>query len=427
MVLVLPVLTRLYSPADFTVLAVYASVLGIFAGIACLRLEIAIPIPETDDEAANLLALALASAAGFGTISGLLVWLFPVELAALSGQPQFEPYLWLLPFGIWLSGSYAALQFWATRKKQFALIAKTRLSQATGSTGVQVGFGWAGIAPFGLLLGQLINSGAGVIGLGLKTWRDHRGAITAIRPMRMLATLRQYDRFPKYSVLEAFANNGGIQFPVLIIAALAAGPEAGFLMLATRVMAAPMGLIGGAVSQVYLSRAPEEKRQGRLGPFTATVIGGLFKMGVGPLLFAGIVAPVAFPLVFGAEWARAGQIVSWMTPWFAVQFLASPVSMTLHVTDNQKAAFSLQITGLLLRVGAVLAAAQFATQAIVEIYALSGFVFYAFYLIVVVRLARISVAELNAALRTGWWSIGAWLLIAANVHLLLSYGQEHWF
>ena len=45
-VLALPLLTRLYTPDDFSVLAVYAALLGIISVVACLRLEIAIPMPN---------------------------------------------------------------------------------------------------------------------------------------------------------------------------------------------------------------------------------------------------------------------------------------------------------------------------------------------------------------------------------------------
>jgi O-antigen/teichoic acid export membrane protein len=390
-VLILPLLTRLYSPDDFTVLAAYTSILGIFAGIACLRLEIAIPLPESDDEAANLLALALFFSSMIAALLGLVAWIYSDDIIRLIGQPGLKPYLWLLPFGVWLSGVYAALQYWATRHKNFALIARTRLSQATSGAAIQLSCGWAGFTPIGLILGQLSNNGAGVIRLGADIWRHQRNAMASVCRNTMLASLRRYERFPKYSTLEALANGANIQLPILIIASLAIGPEAGFLMLASRVLSAPMSLIGGAISQVYLSRAPEELRKGSLSTFTIEVLNGLIKTGVGPLLLIGIIAPAAFPIIFGSEWERAGEIVSWMTPWFIFQFLASPISMILHVTENQKKALLLQVGGLFLRVGAVMTAAQIKPAYIVEAYATSGLIFYAIYLHIALRAAKVNI------------------------------------
>lgn len=419
-VLILPVLTRMYSPADFAVLAVYASILGIFGSVACLRLEIAIPLPEADDEAFNLLVLSLSVSAFLSAVLALLVFFFPIELALLTGQAGFARYLWLLPLGVWLYGSYAALQFWATRKKQFSMVAKTRVGQAIGGAGVQLGFGWFEVAPFGLLFGHLVSSGAGVFGIGVNAWAECRKLILKTRPRSLLVTLHRYGRFPKYSAPEALANNGAIQIPIIVIATWAAGPEAGFVMLATRVMAAPMSLIGNAVSQVYLSRAPEEMRQGRLGDFTSTVLSGLFKMGVPPLVSAGILAPLLFPLVFGGGWGRAGDIVSWMTPWFVMQFISTPVSMILHVVDRQKTALLLQVLGFFLRVGVVVMAAAVEPSVIVEVYAISGFVFYLIYFILILRVANIGVINLLRMLRAGWPYFVVWLLVVGVVYSVLS-------
>ncbi|HOX23097.1 MAG TPA: hypothetical protein PLL10_06490, partial [Elusimicrobiales bacterium] len=68
-----PVVSRLYTPDDFGTLAVYASFLGIATVIVSLRYEIAIPLPEDDKVAANLLGLSLLLALAAGVGAGLLV------------------------------------------------------------------------------------------------------------------------------------------------------------------------------------------------------------------------------------------------------------------------------------------------------------------------------------------------------------------
>ena len=398
-VLTLPMLTRLYTPEDFTVLAVYAAMLGIVAIAACLRLEIAIPLPSRDEDAANLLALSLIFAAVTAATTGIVVWLFAENILRLIDQAPLGPYLWLLPLGVWLASSYSALQFWATRKSNFSTISRTRVVQAIGGSGVQVGFGWAGIAPFGLLLGHMIGSGAGVFGLSRKILKNDSAAFHSIRPTNMLRLLREYDRFPKYSTFEALANILGLQLPLIIIAALAIGPEAGFLMLAMRAMKAPMDLIGGAVAQVYLSRAPEELRNRNLGKFTNEVLAGLLKVGVGPILFAAFVAPPVFSFVFGEQWIRAGEIVVWMTPWLIFQFLSSPISMVMHIRNRQRTMLAVTIIGLLLRLAAIGFAGRYDQLHFVEYFAISGGIFYIFCYGVFTQIANVTLRD---SART-WW------------------------
>ena len=388
LVLILPILTRLYTPNDFSVLAVYAGLLGVISVVACLRFDIAIPLPERDEDGANLMALALFFAVAVSSLIAIPCLFAPHWTADILNQPALESYLWILPFGVFLMSAYSALQFWVMRQKKFKIIARTRMTQAVSGAGAQLGFGWIGLTPLGLIVGQTISNGAGALGLGWHTWRGSRDLVEKVNFMEMRRIFKEYDRFPKYSSLESFANNAAIHIPVLIIAAAALGPEAGYLALAMRVMQAPMGLIGGAIGQVYLSRAPEEYRSGRLGSFSANILGGLMRTGVGPLIFAGIVAPTVFAFVFGPSWGRAGVLVAWMTPWFIFQFLASPISMALHVTNNQKKAFLLQFFGLLLRVGGVVAAIQFYRSGVAEAYAVTGFVFYLIYLTLLLKIVR---------------------------------------
>ena len=417
-VLVLPLITRLYTPGDFNVLAVYSSILAIASAVACLRLEIAIPMPELDEDAANLLAIALCSCTMIAVLIGFGILLFPSEIVRLVDQKALRQYLWLLPLGIWFTSAYAALQFWAMRKKRFGTIAKTRMSQAIGGAGTQLGMGLMGASSFGLLLGQAISSGAGLIGLATKAVREDHTLLQRISWLGMRQMLQQYQRFPKHSTAEAFANSAGIQLPVIIIAALAVGPEAGYLMLATRVMAVPMALIGGAIAQVYLSRAPTELRAGTLGSFSAEILGGLYKTGIGPLLCVGIVSPTLFAIVFGSEWVRAGELVAWMIPWFIFQFMSSPISMVMHVKNRQKAMLALTVFGLFFRLGLVVLAVNYAQVYLSEIYAISGGIFYFCCYWVFSSTAEIDVKKIVKIYIKSFPILAIWILIGIILKII---------
>jgi len=389
MALALPVLTRLYTPDDFALLAVYMAILGLLTAVSCLRLSLAIPLPERDEEAINLLALSLVAAIIVSAALGLPILADAAAVARLIGQPELEPYLWLVPVGVLLAGAYNALQYWAARRQRFQLVTRTRVTRAIGGAGAQLGVGLVHPTPFGLLVGHMLYSGMGVLGLARAMWREDRPLFPAIRNDAARAALSSYRRFPLYSVPEALFNTGGIQLPILVIAAAAAGREAGFIMLAMQVMGVPMALLGSSVAQVYLAEAPRRLRERALVPFTRKAMLGLLKTGGVPLVLVGVVSPLVFPLVFGEEWTRAGHIVAWMTPWFVLQFVTSPISAVLHVTGDLLAAMLLQAFGLALRLGSVLAAASWADDSLVEVYALSGMVFYGIYALVILRvLAR---------------------------------------
>lgn len=387
-VLALPLLTRLYSPEDFALLAVYVAIIGIATVVSCLRYNIAIPLPEDDADGMALLAVALIAATGISVLLALPVLLAPARTAALLGQPGLAPYLWMVPLGVFLASAYNALQFWASRKKRFGEVARTRMTQAVGSVTVQTGFGVVQIAPFGLLFGTMMAHGLGV-GRLLRTMlaRDREIAGRLSRN-RLVHNLFDYKRYPIYSVPEALFNTAGVQVPVILIAAAAAGPEAGFLMLAMRVMGLPARLIGGSVAQVFIAESPARLRDGTLVSFTRSTMWTLFRTGAPPLVAVGAMAPLMFPPVFGDEWARAGWLVAWMTPWFVLQFVASPVSMVLHVTGRVRLAMGLQAFGLILRLGAVLVVTAVSPEWLSEVYALTGAVLYSIFLSAVLYITR---------------------------------------
>jgi len=387
-VLALPLLTRLYTPDDFALLAVYVAVIGIITVVSCLRYNIAIPLPEDDDDGLALLAVSLLAATVISAALVLPVLLAPAQTAALLGQPSLAPFLWMVPLGVFLASAYNALQYWASRKKRFGLVTRTRMTRALGGVGTQLGLGVAALSPFGLILGHMLYGGLGVVGLARDLWRQDRPALRGLSTARLAAQAAQYRRFPMWSVPEALFNTAGVQLPIILIAAAAAGPEAGFLMLAMRVMGLPMGLVGASVAQVFLVEAPAKLRDGTLSAFTRRTMWTLLKIGAPPLLAVGVLSPLLFPLVFGTEWARAGWLVAWMTPWFVLQFVASPVSMVLHVTGRQGLAMALQVFGLLLRLSPVLVATSIMPGQVSEIYALTGAVFYGLYILVVLRSVR---------------------------------------
>lgn len=380
MVAALPVLTRLYSPEDFSLLAVYVAIIGIVTVVSCLRYNIAIPLPEQDADGMALLAVALLAACGVSLLCALPVILAPEATARLLGQPGLQPYLWMIPVGVFIASVYNALQYWASRKKRFALVTQTRMTRAVGGVGTQLGLGAVNPSPFGLIFGHMIYGGLGIVGLLRNLLHNDRSLLGMLDRRNMRDQARSYRRFPLYSVPEALFNTAGVQLPLIIIAAMVAGPEAGFLFLAMRVMGLPMGLIGSSVAQVFLAEAPAKLRDGTLAAFTRRTMWTLFRTGAPVMIAVGVISPLVFPLVFGPEWGRAGWLVAWMTPWFVLQFVASPVSMVIHVLGRQGLAMALQAAGLVLRVGAVLIAAAVASENMSEIFAISGVVFYGVYM-----------------------------------------------
>lgn len=395
----MPIATRLYTPADFSILSVYVSIVGIITIVACLRFDAAIILPEDDKDAADLLLLSVLMAGFTAGVTALIMAFLPHNIYTLMGAPALEKYQWMVPIGVFIGGLYLAGQAWHVRMRRFSAVARSRAFQATAGAGAQIGMGFAGIAPLGLLVGNILNFGAGSILLLAGAFTKDRSLFKAPRWSRLWRIARLYDRFPRYSVWEGIANGLSNSGPLVIVAAMAVGPEAGYLSLSLFALQAPMALLGNAVGQVYISQAATAHREGRLGPFTSEVLAGLVAAGAGPMIFAAIVSPFLFSLIFGEYWARSGILVSWMAPWFFLQFLASPICNALHVTGHQRAMMIFHVIGMVLRIGGVLLAGLFYAEFISETWAVTGWIFYAAYLATILMIVKLPPGSMRLAIR----------------------------
>lgn len=379
----MPVLSRLYTPADFGLLAVYTAIVTTIGVAACLRFDVAVALPESEDDGVAILVLSLISAICVSLVVALMVGLAFDRLSVWVSEPGLAQAKWLIPLGIFSAAVWSALQNWQIRKSNFGLMAKARLAQSSVMAASQIGASMSALGPLGLLIGPPLGflvSGMLLIrgaGFSMFDW------VSRVKTGVLWRVAYEYRRFPAYSTWESLFNQAAIQLPIIVIAAATTASEAGNLMLALYVLQAPMALLGTAIGQAYLSRAPQAFRDGSLAIFTNEVLVKLVKVGAGPIIALGIASPVIFPIIFGPDWERAGWLAMWMTPWFVLQFIVSPVSMVLHVVGEQRMAMLLQLLSLVVRLGGTWIAAQWASTWVAEVYALSGLVFYCAYFLVI--------------------------------------------
>lgn len=384
----LVVVARLYTPTDVGVLGLFASIYYILAVIACLRFDIAIPLPESDGEARDVFWLALVGGLFLSALIALVLLAIPDTAIVRLGLGRVAPHLWMLPLAVFATACFSALQNWHVRKRSYGLVARARVAQSASASLIQVSSGLVAPSPFGLIAGFVVNGGTAAVLILVQMWR--KATLTLLKPdfARLRPALRQYSYYPRYSIWEALANSAAIQLPVLLIGVLVSEAEVGQLLLATSVVQAPMALFGTATSQVFLSQAPERARQGRLEEVTRSTTRTLFRIGAPILAAIGLLSPFAFPIAFGAEWTRAGIIVAWMAPWLLLQFISSPVSMVLYIAGRQRLAMALQMSGLVFRVFATWLGATLLAGRAAEAYAVSGAVFYGVMILTIANIAK---------------------------------------
>lgn len=350
MVLAAPLLTRLYTPADFGLLAVYISLLSLFTVNASLRYELAIPLPKDDQTAANTVALCITLVVIVSGLSGLVIVFAGEKIANFLHVPILNNYFWLLPIGVLLLGFYQVFNSWAIRTKEFSAIAVTRISQALAVCAIQVGvFKVGGIA---LLIGHVGGQSVGSLSLAKSAFAHT--AFKGVTRIGIKASAVRYRRFPIYSTWSSFFNTAGAQLPSLMLAAFFGANAAGLYVLANRVLAMPMSVIGTAIGNVFFSSAAEAYRAGKLGSLVVSVQQKLAQISMPPTLILIIAGPELFALFFGEQWRQAGDFARWMAPWLYLSFITTPLTTLYDVMEKQKQEMFFQSGLLMARVTAIL-------------------------------------------------------------------------
>jgi O-antigen/teichoic acid export membrane protein len=166
-----------------------------------------------------------------------------------------------------------------------------------------------------------------------------------------------------YSTWTALFNNASLQFAPLLLASLYGAAIAGMFALTLRVLSIPASLVGGAVGNVFYSRAPQAHQEGNLHTLVETIHGKLATVAIPVLVVLLNFGPELFRFVFGEQWYKAGQYAQWMAPWLYFQFQWSPLSTIAPVLGLQREALISQTLTFIARIISLLCCAWLGTTA----------------------------------------------------------------
>lgn len=336
-VLIMPVLSRLYTPEDFGILAVFNAALTVLVTFPGLRYESAIPLPEDDDDAKDLQLLSLALTVAASAVTAVAVWLFSSQIAALLNAEQLAPYLWLLPLALFGAGVFKVVSYWNVRLKRFGDLARASVARPTAMAAVSILLGLVRMGQLGLVVGSFAGQACAALTIVLlAVWRDGRQLLRAIRPERILELMRIYRQFPLYQLPAALLNACSQQVSLIVMAALYDMTIVGHYGVARRIFSVPMFILVQAVAQVFLQRTAEEyNRGGDLRQLVLRLYRKLFYIGIIPTLLLFALAPWACSVALGAEYAAAGEYTRLLIPWLFLAFISSPTSCVFSVLDRQ--------------------------------------------------------------------------------------------
>ena len=304
-ILAAPVLTRIYAPDDFGILAAFVALLAIVSVFSTLRYDLAIPLPKSDQEAAPALGLCFIAVTIFSLLAAVVTYSSGEEVGGLIRLPQLSHYLWLLPIAIAFGGIYESLLYWAIRSHAFPLIARTKIYQVLTLLIVQLST--FPLGSLGLLLGLVAGQAMAAVCLALPLMRQRWLLFRQIRVADLFRTARRYRRFPLFSTWASGFSILSTHIPPLMLAALFSPAAAGLYAVSHRILAMPMGMVGQAVGDAFRAEAAEARREARLPSLVINIYEKLVQIAMPPALLLILAGPESFP----SGWHLGCCCISW--------------------------------------------------------------------------------------------------------------------
>ncbi|MCH2081838.1 MAG: oligosaccharide flippase family protein [Saprospiraceae bacterium] len=334
LIVLTPVLTRLFSPDDFGLYSLFLTIVAILGVIGTGRYEVALLLPKEEEEAQHLFQLSTALGLLFAILLFAIVPVVYPYLVATFDPAYGAIYYWI-PFAVAFQVVLQTISVFANRIKKYRVLSISRIGGSGFNSIASMIYGYLQVKPLGLIYGKLFGIVLEVVIL----WSSLRKYIS--KPSQnwrkeWLGVMKKYQNFPKFSTFEALLNIGHKQLPTLALIAFFGLKVAGLYALANTLLSKPLGIVATSFSQVFYQQTAEEEQvhSEKLKPFFLRNLKLLFGLAILPALFVVFFGPIFFAFFLGEEWFDSGVFAAWLVPYLVLNFLKTAFSSLVDIKDK---------------------------------------------------------------------------------------------
>ncbi len=342
-----PLLSRLFSVADFGVLSVFTSVSVFLAVLSTGRYELAIGLPEEDAKARQVFLLIIKI--GFFVSFGYLAIIFILKnVLKINDDAGFlkEGTSLIAPVYIFFIAIYSGLGYWFQRFKKYKEITLANALQVCSTALLSLLFGFLHVKSgmiFSLVIGVILSC----LFLIVRSPEVMKGFFSE----PTLSVAKEYISFPRYMILSDLSLTASQQFIPIIFSILYNTTIVGFFAMANRMLRLPNIVITSSIANVFRNEAIDELREkGDCKNIYIFTLKRLIIMSLPIYMLVFIFSPFLFEWFFGKEWLQAGYFARILSVLMMIEFVATPLNSVFYIVEKQKLLMRIQI---LLAVGGI--------------------------------------------------------------------------
>ncbi|SLM18703.1 putative Polysaccharide biosynthesis protein [uncultured spirochete] len=384
-----PITTRLFSPEVFGDLSVFTSITGIVGVVVCLRYELAIVLPQDDDEGFSLLKLCFIFTSFVSVVTGLVLLFGGEAIYTKFGAKNLAGYWYYVPISLFLTGIIQASNYWLTRTRQFTVLSWNKVVPVIAVNLVSIGLGFAGNRDIGARLFAILVSNIANIAVIARVVAPELKPKKHARKYSYRELIGRYKNFLVYDIWGALLNNLSWMLVPILMNAYYGSNAAGQYSIGMRVIQMPASLIGASISQVFLKNASEKRYSKTLYPYCIETTKKLFKYTAPIVIVLLLLGKPVFHFVFGDKWDLAGVYTQILAPWALLWFCASPMHSVFTITQKQNVYLVFSIVNLATRFLSLYLGKMMNSDIWgIAFFSISGFIVYGISLILALREAK---------------------------------------
>lgn len=335
-VLISPILTNLYTPEEFGVYGLYFSCTMVLSVIICGRYEMAILLPEKDEERINLLMLCHVIAVFITLFLFLIIYFLDDWFASLLGNESIKEQFIYIPISVFIIGAFQTMNYWTNIKKQYMDLSLSKVSRSFTTSISGILFSYTNIKSSGLVLSDLLGQLISCVYLFNRIWKQTLQFHKYISIDNIKNVAVRYKDFPLFNVTSGLLDKASSHAPVFLLALFFTSRDAGFFALALRIVSAPVSLVSISIGDVFRQEASEAyTKNGNCHDIFMNTFKKLMIIAIPGFIIGFIVVKLMFVSVFGEKWALAGQYSEIMFVMFFLQFTLSPLSSMFIIAEKQ--------------------------------------------------------------------------------------------
>lgn len=347
-ILISPILTRIYSPQDFGLFALFSASLAVVTVMITLKYENAIMLPSDDEDAINIVALSTIIAFSISMMVLTVVIIFGKNLMVLLDGKGTENWLFFYPVSIFFAGIYLPFYNWLNRLGHYKTMAYRTVIQVIVTSVMSLILGVKGYHSTGLIISFILGQIVVVIILFWDFYVTSKKYFSLIRFHKIRQQIKRHIKFPLYDLPSSFISIVVNQAPIFVFNKYFGSNNVGLYSFANKILGMPSNLMAGSVLCVFKQRATQDyNKNGNCIHIYKKTFKSLLLFSAFPFIILALFSPSLFVLIFGSQWRQAGVFASILCVMFAIRFVTSPLAYMFYVAEKQRYDFIGQILFLI--------------------------------------------------------------------------------